>query len=253
MAGASVGKYNHNISLSGYRELFQKAFYFEEVIFILDCCRDPKPPVIGFDPRWPHLTPEEDSPAPSVCELVLLAAANGLKAHEVRDPKTSQVRGLFTLALLESLRDHVGVDGNGQHTAATIQANLEARVKALAIAAGREEAIQHPKVIPGGACGKTLALASFSKITKVPVRIVAPTGATGRLTVFKGTTTEVDHIPAADATIDKKPWRVKLLPTELYSVRLEPDSGDAVDAVINWAALGVTRKDGTYVFLFPDS
>jgi hypothetical protein len=245
MAHATPGKLNLNIGLHEYRTFFQEQGYFQEVVFVLDCCRDQVPPRKGIAAQPPPWTLEPDSPPPIVNDLVVLAASNGMKAHETTHPRTRKPRGLFTLALLDVLSGNLDVDhGNLRDT-------LDARMHALVGANGGTIASQHPTVESrlNGHGGLVLRSASA-----VSVRIIAPAGATGDLVVYEGMTRERFRRAATEVTRRKPPWLVELSPANLYGVQLEESaSASSLFAVINWARLEATKKDGRYVFVFPDA
>jgi hypothetical protein len=255
MAHATKKRLNLNIGLREYRNFFQEHGYFQEIMFILDCCRDPEPPLSGTVPQPPTWTVDADSPPPIVSDLVILAAANGKKAHETDDPKTGNPRGIFTLALLDVLSGRAGVDVQGRHTAFNLRDNLDARMQALVGAnegaiAGQRAMVETRDNLN---TGLVLMAVQVPSTSTVPVRIIAPAGAKGDFIVLEGTTNEVARHPAAHATEEQPPWQVDLSPTKFYSVRHQKSaSAPALFAVIDWAQLEATKKDGGYVFVFPE-
>lgn len=254
MAHATRRKLNRNMGLRQYRNWFQEHSYFQEVVFVLDCCRDPDLPKLDSVPQAPTWTVEVDDPRQTVGDLVIFAAANGMKSHEITDPKTGKRRGLFTLALLEVLSGNVGVNDKRQHTGSNLLDNLDARMKALAGANGGTIAAQRAMIELRDNLRTGLVLATVAAASDVPVRIIAPDGAKGDFVVLEGTTIEVARRPAAEAAAAAAPWLVDLDPTKSFSVRHEKSvASPPLFAVIDWAHLNATKKDGDYVFVFPDA
>jgi uncharacterized caspase-like protein len=100
MANAAM-KRLYNIGLRPYRNYFHESKRFDEVVFILDCCRD-------RDFSRETMAPGFDKdPAPDgrrVVDFVLMATAYGEKAFAPVDKPTNERRGLLTKAVLEGLR-----------------------------------------------------------------------------------------------------------------------------------------------------
>jgi hypothetical protein len=252
LAGATSTELNLNISLSLYRDFFRNTSYFEEVLYILDCCRDPTPPVLGFSPGPPRFTPSSATPAGLVSDAILAAAANGKKSHEMIDPRIRRRRGLFTMALLDVLQNTVGVDPRGQHTAFNLQQNLRKRVNEIVSHNRLKGVEQLPTLDISDHRGTNLVLAK-PPITPVPVRIIAPKGAAGDLMVLENNIVPIDCRPADKATARKTPWLVDLLPTKLYVVRHTREDGTSVDIPIDWTTLPASSKDGEYDFVLPNT
>ena len=250
MAHATNKHLNRNIGLREYRNFFQEHLYFEEVVFILDCCRDLASPLSGSAPQLPTWTLDADTPPPVVSDLVVLAAPNGMKAHETVDQKTRKPRGLFTLALLDVLNGNLGVDGSNLNDI------LNARMAALAAANSGTTIEQRATVEERDNRNSGLVLRQVlaAGTSTVPVRIVAPDGLEGDLVVCEGTTIELDRRAAAIVTRDESPWLVDLSPSRSYSVRHEKNATALpLFAVIDWVRLEAAKENGAHVFVFPDA
>lgn len=256
MAHATRKHLNRNIGLREYRNFFQEHSYFQEVVFVLDCCREPVPPGSGSMPQPPTFTLDPDNPLQVVSDLVVLAAPNGQKSHELVDPKSRKRRGLFTLALIDVLSGAVGVDAHGRHTGFNLRDNLDARMRTLASPSDGPIAGQRAMVEPRDNLNTGLVLTKVPVVAAntVSVRIIAPDGARGELSVCEGTTHVIASRRASEARESDPPWLVDLLPTKSYSVRHQKRANAApLFAVIDWAQLEATKKDGDYVFVFPDA
>lgn len=252
MAHATRKHLNRNIGLREYRNFFQEHLYFEEVVFVLDCCRDLASPLSGSAPQLPTWTLDADVPPPTVSDLVILAAPNGMKAHEIVEQKTKKPRGLFTLALLDVLKGNLCIDGSN------LNDMLNARMAALSAANGGTIAEQRATVEERDNRNSGLVLrkrlATETETSTAPVRIVAPKGLKGELVVCEGTTVEIERRAAARATRDDPPWLVDLSPSRSYAVRYEKSaSAMPLFAVIDWVRLEATKEDGHHVFVFPDA
>ncbi len=250
MAHATRKHLNRNIGLREYRNFFQEHLYFEEVVYVLDCCRDLASPLSGSAPQLPTWTLDSDVPPPVVSDLVILAAPNGMMAHETIDQKTKKPRGLFTLALLDVLAGNLCVDGSNLNDV------LNARMAALAPANGGTITGQRATVEErdNRNSGLVLRKAPAADTSTVPVRIVAPKGLKGELVVCEGTTNEIERRAAAKATRDDPPWLVELSPSRSYAVRHEKNAtADPLFAVIDWVHLEATKEDGRHAFIFPDA
>lgn len=78
---------------------FRKAAFFEEIVLIMDCCRENYPRINARLPPW-----EDINGRRPVRFLYAYGTQYGQASREGLDPETNQVRGLFTLALLAGLR-----------------------------------------------------------------------------------------------------------------------------------------------------
>jgi hypothetical protein len=129
---------------------------------------------------------------------------------------------------------------------------LQSRVTAILASNGIPAGKQQPKVDVQPDPNAEIVLLS-PRIKPVPVRIIAPEGATGTLVVLENNVTPVADHDAEKTTADKPPWMVKLCPTKLYSVRHTRNDQLSSDAPIDWSVLAATSKDGEYVFVLPDA
>jgi hypothetical protein len=252
MARATSKELNANIGLGLYRASMRALAYFEEIVYVIDCCRNPSPPAFGVSAVPPNFTPPLPSGCDAVRDVVVAAAPAGFESFETTERSTRLRRGLFTMALLDVLASPIGVDEAGRHTVLNLERNLQSRVTAILASNGLSAGKQQPKVDVQPDPKADIVLVT-PKIKPVPVRIVAPDRARGTLVVLENNVTPVGDRDAEKATSDKPPWMVKLWPTKLYSVRHTREDQLSSDAPIDWSVLAATSKDGEYVFVFPDA
>ena len=248
MADADINNLNNSISLQKYLELFRNTDLFEEVVFILDCCRDAAPLKRGVDPPGPKATPPIASRPPDVGHLLVLAAPYGRRAIERTANATGERRGLLTTAVLEALTDPRQVDEQGRFTSETLRRYVPWRVSRLAREMRDKKLDQEPEIVaPSPEKSIVFAKVPQSALDRVAVRIVAPSGLSGDLVVLNNRMAEVDRRPAAEVTADKPAWKVKLLRNEWYMVSHTDDAIDATPEPIRWRAV---QEKGN-VFHFP--
>jgi hypothetical protein len=254
MADAAPSRLRKSLSLSDYRDFFAARALFEEIVFIVDCCRDPLP--LGIDntdlPSPPSFNLERVNPPPRTTEFVLLAAENGSKSYEMVDPETREPGGILTRLFLKALRDGTSAD-QGKITAAGIKRYMEAHLAELASRVDGRPMFQNPQFQ-----GTAVELARPPELifgcltpaagpTTVQVRIVVPESFTGELIVLEDGKTEIARQPAKQATKSSPPWVVELLPSKRYAVRHVVSPSKSKAAVIGWLELEVTNN----VFVFP--
>lgn len=112
----------HNIGLHPYRSRFKDDAPFDEVIYILDCCRDYE----RVATIKPSPTRRTKPPCRDVDDFVVLAAPYNGQAFEGTSTDTKDRRGFLTKAVLEALTDRVTTDRRGCFTAATLTRYIKA-------------------------------------------------------------------------------------------------------------------------------
>ncbi len=249
MADASDRRLNSNIGLQHLLGLFHDSPLFEELVVVLDCCRDPNPPKRRFVIGAPDPTPEITEDPPQVKQLLFLAASYGEKAYEVTDKATGERRGLLTQAVLEGLSERKNRDARGLVTAEALSQYVSTQVRALAKKAGDPKLDQMPEISANPfPLDMTFGAAAGAGGDRVPVRIVAPAGLTGDLVVADSEGNEIARRPAADATEDQPPWNVDLVRDVWFSVSHSEDPTETgVRLVDDWSAL----EENGHVFVFP--
>ncbi len=221
MANASMSSLTKNIGLREYRDYFHETGLFDEVVFILDCCRDSargkstNPP--GFEAR-----PAEGK-ASQVVDFIVLAAAYGEKAFAPVDQAAGERRGILTAALLEALRgDLRALDPKGRVTTATLKTFLPERVKALAT----DEKLKQDPEVPQNS-NLVLHQVDLNKIKRLKVHIIAsPRFTTGELILREGTNDEEIARRKVDEAREGQPWEIDLLPITRYVVEHSSDCAE---------------------------
>lgn len=244
-AHATTDFLKRNMGLLAYRKMFQNGGLFDEVVYVLDCCRDDERTAETSGPEFS--VPSRPGPQPRAREFVIMAAGWGSKAFEaaVPDDPASRRSGLLTEALLEGLglgRPPTALDQLGRVTSSTLLAHVKARVPQLAQAAGVP---QSPKGEDDDSAPIVLATFPLTSAEAVTLRVVPtlPQVQTGTLFFVQkfldGAEVEVARrelsgFPAGE------PWEMKLRPGLRYAVRhletgvsLDVDlAGDAAGTVV---------------------
>lgn len=240
MAHAAMCRLNNNIGLQNYRDYFHEHVLFDELVFILDCCRDHARIVTTAGPAF---TPDAGPPG-SVEDLVVLAAPYGEKAFEPTEADTREPRGLLTKALMEGLKQQLAADSYGNITASSLREYVRRRVPQLAKDA---KLGQMPEVMPP-VREILFQAAPPAAMEQVQVRIVAPPGLVGDLILRDSAATEMERRPAATAT-KRQPWEVTLVRNRWYAIEHTADPPGTPPAFIDLRTVG----GGTYVFHVPSS
>jgi hypothetical protein len=213
-AGAAPNRLKMSMGLHLYRQFFQIGSFFEEAIYILDCCRDfqiaaPDGPQI--DPPPP---PPPGLPIKQTKEAVIMAAPWGAKAFEYSDANEDR-RGILTDALLAGLNGQPGAyDFLGRITTSSLKAFLEREVP-------RRATVINQKQPPQTEWVEDIVLATLpqERLPKTRVRIIAPAGMNGTLEVLRGDNTVQDRRATNEAQENGAIWEVDLLRGFVYVVR----------------------------------
>jgi len=242
MAAAAMNNLNSNIGLNSYREVLRLGAAFDEVVFILDCCRDPSPRVSNFVPMPAEITPPPEPRGP-VEDFVVMAASYGEKAFEPTDPGTGERTGVLTKALLEGLNGKAA-NPKGEVTAFSLREYLLTRVKELATDAKMKQEPEIPALPNREIVFARVAPAAPADAVKA--RIIAPAGLEGDLVLFDSTPArqELERRKASEVTKDLPEWVKDLQPNTRYEV--EHTASELV------AVLDTSKaKEKAYVFRFP--
>lgn len=127
-ANAAFPQYRH-IAATRYAEWLQAGALFQEIVLIMDCCRDLSliSPILS-----PFLLPlQNPAGAAQVRRLGWYAVPAGAKARERQIDPGGPVRGVFTYLLLEALRE-TPADANGDVWADRVADHVQTRWTALA-------------------------------------------------------------------------------------------------------------------------
>jgi hypothetical protein len=212
MANASRRRMHH-IPGRRYARWFRTAAFFEEVVLLMDCCRDDYPEVPLHVPAWPEV---RDPGGADVRYFYGFATKWYRKARERPiPPPDGPVRGVFTLALLEAL-DKALPDGEGRLTGAAIEDYVFNRLPELM----DENEYQEPRfeydkrrdiVFKQQAATD---LESATGALTIPVRVIWPPALTGQSLEILGP----DLTRLAQTVTGSEPWQLRL-PVGLYIVQ----------------------------------
>jgi hypothetical protein len=233
MADASEESLNSNLGLRWYRELFRVVPYFQEVIFILDCCRETmpydyetQPPTIGNIKQLQNsfLANNPTANPPAVLDLVILGAAHAGKSLAAKSAQSDKKRGFLTQALLEALKgEPKAADADGNITPASVRQYIVNRVRELAggIQDTTEKKEQNPEIIDSNSDG--IVFGSI-KLPTINVEIKVDPTLQGDLILYDRD--KETRITAADLSANGFVWKIKLIKRTSPPYFLEnPDSG----------------------------
>jgi len=230
MADAAMQRLKSNLGLRHYRTYFHNTGLFDEVVFILDCCRD----ILSAPTGEPTFTPGSAVPLGPVEDFVVLAAPYGEKAFEPTSTTVGERRGLLTRAVLEALCQPELADVQGRFTAFTLREHVLKRVLELAT---EEKLRQKPQI---SALPNNEMVFGTVPIVKLRVRVMLPSGLTGELVLRHGTDrSEIKRHPA-----NQSPWELELARNSRYEIE-HTDSDLAVILDPRKA------KDDPYVYKLP--
>jgi hypothetical protein len=220
LANASMKHLNFNIGLMSYISYIHEHNLFDEIIFILDCCRDRRR---YAKPGEPSFTVGEVEILEELKDYVILAAAYGEKAFEPKNPVAGEGRGLLTQALLEGLKDPAAADHRGRVTNILLSKYLAKRLPQMA---GEAKLRQVPEFFPDSITKEiVICHIPVDQLTGVKVHIIARAGTTGDILLFRGDDLEfpIDQYPAEQAR-PEAPWKIVLRHNAIYQLRHDGSS-----------------------------
>ena len=216
MANASLDRLGYSLGLLPYRLFFRDTEAFDEIVFILDCCRDPHG---GIEPLKPGFTPYKMGDGTKIQDLVILGAMYGEESYQPLVSGTKERRGLLTQAVLEGLQKPEYADGLGRFTSSSLAYYLKTRVPELATDADVD---QTPNIdatqLKSDIIFSTIPV---SKLEVVPVQIIAPKGLNGDLVLFDSFNNEILRQPANSA-VAPTGWTLQLIRNRWYQLRQIP-------------------------------
>jgi hypothetical protein len=223
LANAGEGRYHTcHIALEGYRDWLRDAAAFDELIFILDCCRNRENVLQTISPMLPHFL--RNPQFKDVKPLTVLATLDGDSAFEGADSDAEAVqrRGLLTQALMEGLEKRLAVDSTGAVTAASLADWLKIRVPQLAQAKGLKQQAKVPDppdliLVPPS---PSAPVAQPVLVPQVTFTVTITPGRTGPMRLTRGS--EPDKVEKHDAAVS--PWVFFGPRNELYLIE-HPASG----------------------------
>lgn len=136
LSGAAPNILGNNIGLAAYRQYFRDAAPFDEVVILLDCCRDLEERETAQP--TPFKLRKWDERAPEVQDFLALGARFGKKAFEPAEAATGENRGLFTKVLLDGLGG-AAADKKGDVTADTLRTYLKRQLPEYAKQFGKNQ------------------------------------------------------------------------------------------------------------------
>jgi uncharacterized caspase-like protein len=199
-----------NLTINSLRDYLHNAAPFDELVFILDCCRDIQDMVPAGKTMFEAANVSERSP--DVRELLIYASQYGSKAFEPVLPQSGEARGLLTQAIREGLENKLAHDSTGAITAASLADYLKKRVPELATDANLDQEPQIPEPdsrIVFYAPDPTL-------LSTVTVEVRAAPGLPGDIVLTDGDDEELARRTAAE--VAATPWQLSLWTSRLFTL-----------------------------------
>jgi hypothetical protein len=119
MANAAPGRWGHSVCGGAVADHFAEAAYFEEIILLMDCCRDKLSTAKAGALPW---QPIQDERTPT--SRWIYGFATGFDSRTREMPIDGEVRGVFTTAVLDAL-------SSGVQTSETLRTLVSARMGEL--------------------------------------------------------------------------------------------------------------------------
>lgn len=157
LANWSEDERNEALGAELYQDAINQYGYFEEIIFILDCCRNTK---VNVTPKHPSFTPQEVPTSGQAKTFTAYATQHQQKAGEVKDGNEGDTTGIFTSVLLNGLKGDAPND-NGIITADGLKDYL---MKQTPIEAQKKGFKQIPQIIVDSFTAETpfMSLVNYS-------------------------------------------------------------------------------------------
>jgi hypothetical protein len=202
MANASQRFLGRHIPGHPYADWFRTAGAFDEIILLMDCCREDLPNV---NPSYPSMT-ELKGNMDAVKYLYGVAARFGQDARETLLGNPPESRGLFSFAVMETLQSGPR-DANGELTASILAGSVMKRVRELSDPANPQDPkfILNDFTITAGAS------------PRIDVRVQFAPGAIGEQIELLDGTLKV-MAPPSPITASAAPVSLKLQPG-IYGLR----------------------------------
>lgn len=212
MANAAMQRLKYNLGLREFRTFFRHSEAFDEVVFVLDCCRDPRGGIATFGPG---IDLPAEKPGLGVRDMVVMAAQYGEKAFEPMDKETGERRGILTDAILEGLTKPDAADGLGRFTASSLIKYVGDRVKQLGTDAKLQQVPEVDDRTPDGEM--IFSTIPQSELNRVRVLISASPVHVGELVLMDDKSQPIAQRSAVGLT-KINPWEVFLLRNRWYSL-----------------------------------
>jgi uncharacterized caspase-like protein len=177
MANAANDTLGFSMGADSYRYSLRAKAPFDELVFILDCCRN------VIDGAVPGVSPfaggGPSNRAQNVKHLVCFGTGFGTQSWQVAGRSADESRGIFTETLLEGLKGQAA-DANGNVTAAS----LEDYVKPIVNAKARKLGLEQFPEFDGSY--KDIIFVQGAQRAAVPVVIEVPSGWNGTMVLPDG-------------------------------------------------------------------
>ena len=230
----------YNIGLRPFRRFLQQSEAFDEIIFILDCCRDP---VITVNTYEPGIKPGNVGNGTEVRQVAVLAAEYGAKAFQKNNVGPDEPRGILTKALLQGLKNPNAADGLGRFTATSVFSYVRDLVPTLTTDPKLQ---QHPRVDPNPEPEIVFSTIPESLLERVNVEVSVDPKYTGTLILKDNNNQPIVKQPATGLT-KASPWRIILLRSRWYSLFHSNDGGVTTGAP---QIIDLTQATNPYEFVF---
>lgn len=215
MATAAMQRLKDNVGLRDFRNFFRQSEAFDEVVFFLDCCRDP---IGGIQTFGPKIDLPQPKTGVAVRDVVMMAAQYGEKAFEPINKQTGERRGILTKAILEGLKEPNAADGLGRFTKASLFRYVADRVRVL----GTDVKLQQTPEVDDPKPDGELVFSTIpqSELSWLKVHISASPALQGELILMDDKSHRIGTRPAAGLS-KEKPWEINLLRNRWYSLTHE--------------------------------
>jgi uncharacterized caspase-like protein len=202
----------YNIGLRPFRLFFRKTEAFDEIIFILDCCRDP---LVNVDTGIPGIKPGYEGTGVSVRDFVVMAAAYGAKAFQKPPVDKDKPHGILTTAILEALEKPDAADGLGRFTASSLFDYVSKRIKNI----GEDPKLRQIPEVYNPKTNPEIIFSTIpeSKLERVETWISVAPQYTGELILKDNHGIVITKTSAAGLT-KQNPWKVYLIRNRWYAL-----------------------------------
>jgi uncharacterized caspase-like protein len=221
MADSGPDHYGRNFSSAKYLSFFQKGQFFKELVFFADCCRErvANAPING--PDWTEVPGQNG-------ELLTLrgfATYFGELAFEPQEQITDpdQLRGYFTKALLQGLREAVNPETH-EIDSVSLAEFVTQRVQVLTADLPKPQKpsfITEP-VAPRIVFKQKIPVKTIDNVLTHTVRLIFPANFKGKVNLFDG-----DHNLIASHEVEEPSWEIPLA-NGIYRVKLADGSSPFV-------------------------
>jgi hypothetical protein len=110
LANWSELRRNTALSSEAYQDVIRQFGYFEEIIFLVDCCRNTK---INVKPMYPSFAPTLPNPAAGRTKLFVGYATQYQDQSFEIEVGDAEMRGVFTKVLIDGLKGNAKYDDKG--------------------------------------------------------------------------------------------------------------------------------------------